>query len=268
MVLACGVVTVAMLLSGVSSARAEFGIEPGSLKTTFENAEGVSRMPQASSHPYAFTISFKLNTDSEGHSEGGELRDVLIDLPPGHDRQPDGGTALHPPGIRGLPRRTATPIPRSASLTREHSRVRRTVSGPIYNMVPPPGSGGAARVQRRRPQRVCRTPRCVSGSEGYGLLVATNGLPLEVTAVDATIWGDPRGRRPRRASAAQISGGRPRRRVVGAPTTPSSRFPRTAASRSQTTVSKWTRQLNPGISSRRLRNRSTAGGRAGGVDGL
>ncbi len=78
----------AATLLGPAAAHADFGIEPGSFHTSFEVSEGVLGVPQASSHPYAFRIGFKLNTDSFGHSEGGELRSILIDLPPGFAGDP------------------------------------------------------------------------------------------------------------------------------------------------------------------------------------
>ena len=65
-----------------ASARAEFGIESGSLTAVALNRDGTLDL-QASSHPYSFNLSFNLNKDAEGHSEGGEVRDLVVDLPPG-----------------------------------------------------------------------------------------------------------------------------------------------------------------------------------------
>ena len=79
----------AVMLSCVAApANAQFGIESGSLSTSFENADGVSIVPQASSHPYQFSISFKMNVNKEGHTEGGQILDVLVDLPKGMSGDP------------------------------------------------------------------------------------------------------------------------------------------------------------------------------------
>ena len=79
---ACLFALAAILVGPAAARAASFGVAPGSLAVTARNADGTIDA-QASSHPYAFTVSFALNTDLEGHSVGGELRDVLIDLPPG-----------------------------------------------------------------------------------------------------------------------------------------------------------------------------------------
>src|SRR6185436_10133702 len=63
-------------------ARANFGIEPGSVTVKAINKDGTVDT-LASSHPFAFSIRFKLNTDAKGHTEGGEMRDAIVDLPPG-----------------------------------------------------------------------------------------------------------------------------------------------------------------------------------------
>jgi hypothetical protein len=71
------------LLALPSAAQADdFGLLPGSLSVTAENKDGTIDT-QAGSHPYDFTVHFDLKTDAEGHSEGGEMRDVLVNLPPG-----------------------------------------------------------------------------------------------------------------------------------------------------------------------------------------
>ena len=65
-----------------------FGVEPSSLGTTYEASKGVIGLPQASSHPYAFTVRFKVNTNGEGRSEGGEMRNLIAELAPGFAGDP------------------------------------------------------------------------------------------------------------------------------------------------------------------------------------
>ncbi|HSE65527.1 MAG TPA: hypothetical protein VLB12_00985, partial [Gemmatimonadales bacterium] len=65
-----------------SAAKADFGIEPGSVSIGAENRDGTPDT-LASSHPFSFELHFALKTDGSGITDGGAMRDVLIDLPPG-----------------------------------------------------------------------------------------------------------------------------------------------------------------------------------------
>ncbi len=175
-------------LAMVSSAWAGFGIESGSLSTTFEVSQGHTGLPQASSHPYAFTISFAINTNSGGRSEGGLLRDVLIDLPPGLIGNQHSVAECTRQEFEGfLPSCTSNA---QIGLLTANIPGLGEVSGPIYNMVPPPGVAAQLGFSVSG-LNALQNASLRSRSEGYGLLVTTNGLPLEVTAVHATIWGTP-----------------------------------------------------------------------------
>lgn len=169
------------------SAYAEFGLEAGSVSTTFQNSEGATVVPQASSHPFAFSIAFQLNTNGAGSSEGGELRDVLIDLPKGMSGDPlavprctrqdfEGGDPHCSPDTQ-------------VGVIKANIPGLGFVRGPIYNLVPPPGLAaqlGFSVTGLNGLQNVS-----VLGEEGYPLNIATNGLPLEITAIAATVWGVP-----------------------------------------------------------------------------
>ncbi len=184
---AVGLVFVCSLVM-VSSAYAAFGIESGSLSTTFEVSEGQVGLPQASSHPYAFTVSFAINTDNKGHSEGGLLRDVLIDLPPGLIGNQHSVAECTRQEFEGfLPNCTSDA---QIGLLTANIPGLGEVSGPIYNMVPPPGVAAQLGFGVNG-LNALQNASLRSRREGYGLLVTTNGLPLEVTAVHATIWGTP-----------------------------------------------------------------------------
>src|SRR6185312_224942 len=71
-----------LCLVAASSAYAAFGIAPGSLSVRAENEDGTADR-QVGSHPYAFSLSFAVNKTAEGFSEGGAMRDVVVDLPAG-----------------------------------------------------------------------------------------------------------------------------------------------------------------------------------------
>ncbi len=177
------------LLAAPATAQAEtFGFQPGTLHAAAENEDGtVDR--QASSHPYAFTIGFQLKVDSEtGKSEGGELRDVLVDLPPGMAGFPF-----------AVPRCTRAEFEGFAPGCSPNSQVGIihanlptagfVASGPIYNMVPPPGV--AAQLGFSAAGLNAFQDLSVRNEAGYGLLSTTTGLPLEATSVEVTIWGTP-----------------------------------------------------------------------------
>ena len=149
-------------------------------------------VPQASSHPYAFTIAFKLNTDSEGHSEGGELRDLLIDLPPGLAGDPFAMGRCTRQEFEGFIPQLLAELP-GRYPPRQHSRTRHRVGGPIYNMVPPPGVAaqlGFARAGLNALPEISSVlkPRIPNATV---CMSPTYGLPLEVTAIEATVWGTP-----------------------------------------------------------------------------
>jgi hypothetical protein len=165
---------------------AEFGIAPGSLTITPENQDGTTDT-QASSHPYSYTVSFALNKDTEGHSVGGELRDILIELPP--------GLVGNPTATPRCPRQEFEGSVPDCSQGTQIGIVHATipglgfVGGPIYNLIPPPGMAaqfGFSAVGLNALQNAS-----VQNDKGYGVLVSTNGIPLEVTSIEATIWGTP-----------------------------------------------------------------------------
>src|SRR6478752_3204398 len=79
-----GISLAALLCLALSPAiaRADFGFVPGSFKAVAENKNGTID-ELAGSHPSSFTVRFAFNVDSEGEIEGGEPRDIIVDLPPG-----------------------------------------------------------------------------------------------------------------------------------------------------------------------------------------
>ena len=176
----------ALLLAPAVSEAAEFGIAPGTLSATARNADGTIDA-QASSHPYSYTISFALNADAEGHSVGGELRDILIGLPPGLSGNPF-----------AVPRCTRQEFEGTAPQCSPNSQIGiikgnvigfGLATGPLYNMVPPPGM--AAQVGFSLAGLNALGDISLKSDESYGLLSTTNGLPLEITSVEVTIWGNP-----------------------------------------------------------------------------
>ena len=150
-------------------------------------------MPQASSHPYAFTLGFKLNTDEAGHSEGGEMRSVLVDLPPGFAGDPFAVDRCTRQEFEGF-NPACSPNTQVGILSADLPGIGITATGPIYNMVPPPGVAaqfGFSVAGLNALQELSVRTEAPNPLERYGLLDATYGLPLEATSIEATIWGTP-----------------------------------------------------------------------------
>jgi hypothetical protein len=181
------------LLFGPAIAKADFGIEPKSFHTSFEVSEGVVGVPQASSHPYSFSLGFKLNTDSEGHSVGGELRSVLIDLPPGFAGYPFATSRCTRQEFEGFTV-GCSPNAQVGVIFANLPKLGTTVGGALYNMVPPPGVaaqlGFAIAGLNALPEISLRTENPFSTGR-YGLHVANYGLPLEATSIEVKVWGTP-----------------------------------------------------------------------------
>jgi hypothetical protein len=132
-----------LLCPGVAPAFADFGFVPGSTQAVATNRDGTPDT-LAGSHPFAYTTSFKLNatTDVYGHpvTEGGNPKDVAVELPPGLIGNP-GATpkcteaefsvvALYPQ------------CPNSSTVgfvAIEFAEEPFAYDVPLYNMVAPPG---------------------------------------------------------------------------------------------------------------------------------
>ena len=167
-------------------AQADFGLLPGSVSAVASNKDGTITS-QASSHPYSYTVGFQLKTEANGHTEGGDLRDVIVDLPPGFVGNPlavprcpralfEGTTPKCPPNTQvGILRVVAFGLGEAV--------------GPVYNMVAPPGVGGQLGYSALSKNALQNTS--VRSSEGYGLRVSAASIPLEVSAVTVTVWGVP-----------------------------------------------------------------------------
>jgi hypothetical protein len=173
------------------AAQADFGIRAGSVRTSFEISKGLIGLPQASSHPYSFTVGLELNTNSEGKTEGGELRDLVIDLPPGMVGNPLAVPQCSRQEFEGFVPACSSNSQIgivSAVLPGFFGGVR--AAGPLYNLVPPPGVAGELGFSLANLNSLSNAS-LRNRDEGYGLQVSTNSIPLEVSSLEATIWGVP-----------------------------------------------------------------------------
>ncbi len=169
-----------------AAAQADFGLVPGNTTVTALNRDGTIDT-QAGSHPYAFTVHFDLKTGEDGKTEGGEMRDVFVKLPPGFFGNPRAIPTCSAQSFEG----SVPQCPASTQVGVLHATIPGfgQIVGPLYNIAPAPGvaaefgfeSGGLASLQYSS----------LRSEEGYGLGFSAPDVPLEVTSVTETFWGNP-----------------------------------------------------------------------------
>jgi hypothetical protein len=158
----------------------------------------------AGSHPYALTVSFGLNTTTnpEGRllSQGGDLRDLLIELPAGLVLDP---LALPRCGLSefsdvnpstdedACPNASAVGVLALESVAPSTLSERKTSLYPIYDLTPAPGSPALFGIEVAGVS-VYLTPSIRSGSD-YGTTLAITGIPQSFHALGSsvTLWGVP-----------------------------------------------------------------------------
>jgi hypothetical protein len=174
-------------LTAAAGAQADFGIVPGSVSAVAHNRDGTIDN-QAGSHPFSYTVSFALKTDGTGHTEGGKVRDILADLPPGFAGYP----LVGPRCPRADFDQGIVPIcdpDTQVGILHINLPGFGGADGPIYNMVPPPGVvaqlgfsvNGVSALQ----------DVSVRTEDGYGVSVYIDNIMEELTSAEETIWGVP-----------------------------------------------------------------------------
>ncbi len=171
-----------------AAARADFGIEPGSVTVTARNADGTIDT-QAGSHPASFVVHFKLKTNPDGTTEGGQMRNVIVDLPPGFSGDPQAIPTCPRKLFEGvLP---ACPVETQVGLihTTSPSILGAEIKLPVYNLAPPPGI--TAQLAFSGVELTSLQPVSVNTESGYGIHFAAINAPVEVSEITETIWGVP-----------------------------------------------------------------------------
>jgi hypothetical protein len=175
-----------LVLTVCGAARADFGPAPSQATVTALNSDGTIDT-QAGSHPFSFSVHFALKTDESGTSEGGSLRDIKVELPPGLFGNPHTMPTCSPQEFDG-----DNPIcSGSTQLGRLHAVLPGVgeVEGPVYNLSPPPGV--AFEMGFKAEGFTVLQYASVLSDEGYGVQVYASDLPLEATIATETIWGTP-----------------------------------------------------------------------------
>jgi hypothetical protein len=175
----------ALSLTLPAAAQADFGIVPGSASVEALNRDGTV-VTQAGAHPARFIVHFDLKVGENGKTEGGEMRNTIVNLPPGFFANPQAmprcphqkfaGTSPHCPGS------TQVGVLRAITGVGE-------INGPIYNLVPPPGVAtefGFSTISFNSLQYAS-----VRTEEGYGVHFSVPDTPIEVSSVTEEIWGVP-----------------------------------------------------------------------------
>lgn len=169
-----------------AAARAEFGLTPGTAAVTALNRDGTIDL-RAGSHPYSYNVHFQFNTDGTGKVEGGEPRNVIIDLPP--------GLIGNPEAVPGCPREKFEGGAPNCPSTTQIGVLRAILPGfpeafgPIYNLEPPPGTAAQLGFSNVTGLEALQSASLRPGD--YGVHVNTPDIPIEVASVTATIWGTP-----------------------------------------------------------------------------
>ena len=183
--LAVMVVAVFAMSLGVSGvARADLGFVPGSVSIRVLNANG-TRDTLAGSHPYEFSINYELNKEPDGHIQGGVMRNTIVKLPPGLFGNPRAVPAC------SLQEFEVEQCPVETQVGVLHVNVldAGTVAGPVYNLVPPPGS--ATELGYQAAEYLSRQLVSVLSDEDYRVGVDAVNTPVEISAINETIWGVP-----------------------------------------------------------------------------
>jgi hypothetical protein len=175
------------LLFCSASAQAGFGLKAGSPSITFENQDGTLDS-QAGSHPYAFSVHFALNTEGEGSTAGGVMRDVLTDLPAGLFGNPTAVPACPRESFEGA-QPSCNPSTQVGLLKVLLPELKGLFTGPLYNLVPPPGV--AAQFGFTKVGFTALLSATISPGNGYRIHIESANLPLEASSITALVWGTP-----------------------------------------------------------------------------
>jgi hypothetical protein len=168
-----------------TAAQASFGFKPESLSMRAENRDGTLDT-QAGSHPYAFSFHFEVNTSGDS-IEGGAIRDLITDLPP--------GMIGDPLAVPRCPREAFEGIVPNCALSTQIGVVRVNIPGigeafgPLFNLTPPPGV--PVELGFSAGEFVALVSAKVDSERGYAGHATTSPLPVEVSSVTAIIWGTP-----------------------------------------------------------------------------
>jgi hypothetical protein len=186
LLITCAAVAISVIAPSTAGA-AGISFVPGSLEGTPVNQNGTPDL-QAGSHPWAYNVHFAFKTiEGTELTEGGEVRQLVVELPPGLIGNPE----AVPKCPRSLFDGQSPNCPPSTQVGVLHATITGTgeATGPVYNLEAPPGS--AAQFGFNVAQYVSFQEGSVRTDDNYGVNVSAFNLPLPVVQATETIWGNP-----------------------------------------------------------------------------
>jgi hypothetical protein len=174
----------------VSSKPAQFGIT--GWDGWFSSADGTLDT-QAGSHPYEATFSFDLASRREKNGAlveaGGELRNVIVELPPGFVGNPNAVPQCTRQQLTALVCPNASQVGRVLVLFDGGSS---SLGSRVFNLVPPAGAPAELGFEPVEGYFSFTDASVRSGSD-YGLTATTNNAPTgrQIVHVVVTLWGTP-----------------------------------------------------------------------------
>jgi hypothetical protein len=173
----------------VSSERAPYGIQPGSVILGFSDANGAPET-QAGGHPYQLTVSFVFNNAfaTEQFNVSESAKDVIVDLPPGvaanQLAEPQCPASSLPSASCPIASQVGTQMVQFPGFT----AARRAT---LQNMQPENGHTSELGFWFRTATRLLNSVR--TGSD-YGIRTSTLNIPStagELIGAETQVWGTP-----------------------------------------------------------------------------
>lgn len=183
-----GLVALLAVVTQPAVARAEFGFVPGSEELSAVDAEGQPEN-RAGAHPDRLFVKFDLNTVEEEKADG-NVKDIVVDLPPGLTGDPNGVPTCPRKVFDGGLAGEECPSETQVGEARLRIPVFEQIVLPIYNVEALPDQAaalGAGIEAVRLP--IAMTLR--SRDYGTTLTLASVFQPLPVTGAEIELWGVP-----------------------------------------------------------------------------
>jgi hypothetical protein len=194
--------TALVMLAAAGQARADFGVTPGSFVTSVVDQGGLG-YSQAGGHPYSASTSFAFNSvvdpDAGTIPEGGGVRDIQVDLPPGLVANPQaveqcpvallGGITPTCPVASRVGTLELTWV--TLGLSNPEFGVPDTVVAAVYNVAPPRGSVALLGFNFLGKEVLLYVS--VRSDGDYGVRAEGLGVNpgIKLLGIDLTLYGDP-----------------------------------------------------------------------------
>lgn len=214
----------ASLLAAAPSAGAAFEIEafdgrvsagpaPSPLPNPGTPADAANFAPiytQAGGHPYDASVTFRLKQSADGGAEGGQLRNVDVELPPGlvgnpaavpqclNSKRimvvgdiPPGGSGFDPERMCSPQAVVGTAVVSAGYFEPPSTRYQESYPAPVYNVEPPPGAAAAFAFDVQGGITVITAHLEDNGDYNVSVRARDALTPLNIIGSEVTLWGNP-----------------------------------------------------------------------------